>query len=77
MGETIQILERRFGCFPALFKFDQDSRVVKIDAVERCWTEMMDRCGKVRYRFKVRCGSARYYLSEDTESGLWTAWSAT
>lgn len=72
MGESVQILERQFGHFPAKFKLTQGDQLLEVEAVERCWTEMPRRPGVARYHFRVRCGSQFYRLSEDTGSGEWS-----
>ncbi|HEY86093.1 MAG TPA: hypothetical protein G4N96_13385 [Chloroflexi bacterium] len=74
MGEVVQVLERKFGLFPARFKFNRNGSVITIDAVERCWTNMQNQQGRVSHQFRVRSGSNRYRLNEDTASGRWTAW---
>ncbi len=70
MSEQVQVIERRFGHFPARFK--RGDELIKVDAVERCWTEMKRLQGKALFHFRVRCGSRRYHLSEDSGSGRWT-----
>jgi len=77
MGEAVQVLERKFGLFPARFKFDQGGSIITIDAVERCWTKMKEQGEQAGYQFRVRCGSVRYRLDEDVVSGRWTAWPET
>jgi len=74
MGEAVQVLERKFGLFPARFKFDRSDSIITIDAVERCWTKMKEQGERANYQFRVRCGEARYRLNEDIVSGRWTAW---
>jgi hypothetical protein len=46
--------------------------LVRVDVVERCWTELNGYQGGPRYHFRVRCGAERFHLSEDTGSGAWT-----
>ena len=70
MKEQVQVVERRFGVFPA--RFNRAGQVVRVDAVEHCWTEMNGYQGGPRYHFRIRCGSERFHLSEDTGSGAWT-----
>ena len=70
MAEAIQVLERRFGLVPS--KINRQGQVLRIDAVEQCWTEMKRRSGEVFYHYLVRCGPERYRLSEDANSGDWT-----
>jgi hypothetical protein len=68
--EQVQVIERQFGVFPA--KFTWGNRIVTVDTVERCWTEMKRCRGQALYHFRVRCGAERYRLSEDARSGTWT-----
>ena len=72
MTQTILVLDRRFGLFPARFKVIPDGREIPVDAVERCWTENRKGRGRAKYHFRVRCGDNRYRLSEDGASGRWT-----
>jgi len=74
MRETVHILERKFGWFPACLRFERSGRVVAVDAVERCWTEMKNRRRRARYHFQVRCGGVRYHLCQDGESPRGVAW---
>ena len=70
MGEPIEVIERRFGVVPA--KFNRGGKVIQVDAVEGCWTEMGHLSGGVFYHFRGRCGQQRYCLSENANSGVWT-----
>ena len=69
----IQVIERKHGHFPAKFRLANSKQVINVDAIERCWTEMPETRGSVKYHFKVRCGKMHYFLSEDTT----TAWCDT
>lgn len=69
MAEVIQVLERRYGVVPSLFK--QKGHLFRVDAVKECWTEMTTE--RVRYHFQVRSGQQWYRLSEDRSTGNWTA----
>ncbi|MFQ5575806.1 MAG: hypothetical protein ACE5G8_02330 [Anaerolineae bacterium] len=73
MAERVQVLDWQFNHFPARFRFDRGGAEVRVDAVERCWTEWVGRRRAVRYHFRVRCGAARYHLREDSASGRWLA----
>lgn len=68
--QPIRVLEQRFGLVPA--RFEWGGRILQVDAVERCWTELADGPGEARYHYRVRCGAARYQLSEEGQSGRWT-----
>jgi len=70
MTEAIQVLERRFGLVPT--KIDHHGKVIQVDGVDQCWTEMQQIRGKVIYHYQVRCGEDRFCLSEDAASGNWT-----
>lgn len=70
MPESIQVLEKRYGLVPS--KIDWRGRIVQIDAVEQCWTEMRRLRGEVLYHFHVWAGGKRYRLSENAKAGTWT-----
>ena len=67
------VISSRNGLFPNEFVMGgSKKRVVRVDAVEHCWTEMAGHRQSVRHHFRVRCGSERFQLSEDCGSGRWT-----
>lgn len=70
--EPIQMLKRRAGVFP--LKFQWAERVIQVEAVERCWTELQPEgeSGGGYYHFQVRCNGERYYLREAFASGTWS-----
>lgn len=70
---TINVISSKDGYFPEAFVMGGSmKRVVLVDAVEHCWTEMARRRGSTRHHFRVRCGVERFRLSEDCGSGRWT-----
>jgi len=72
MSVSVQVLEYRFDYFPAKIELAEVGRIVEIDAVERCWTEMAGGRGHSKFHFRVRCGSDMYQLSQDVGSGRWS-----
>ncbi len=72
MAESIKMVERRFGLFPA--KFWWRGRVYQVDAVNECQT-MTDRLGQnTTYHFWVRCDGQMFHLSEVLPPGQWSLW---
>ncbi|MEM7033504.1 MAG: hypothetical protein AAF629_28390 [Chloroflexota bacterium] len=69
MAKPIQVLERRQGLVPSIIQ-SQD-KIIEIDAVSRCWTEMTTDHSSAFYHFQVRCGQRWYQLSENVKTGLW------
>ena len=69
-GQSVRILARRHRVFPAKIRREGDGSVLKIDAVERCWTEVGQE-GAAKFVYRVRSGSRRFFLHEDgRRSGL-------
>ena len=67
--ESITVLEKRFGLVP--IKFNRHGKIMQVEAVEHCWTELQQQAGKVFYHFQVRCEGQRYWLREDGKAGTW------
>ncbi len=67
--QAVSILSRKNDAFPARLQVLADGSIIQIDAVERCWTEVMPNRNVTSYIFRVRSGSQRYKLSENVASG--------
>lgn len=69
MTQAVSILTRKNNAFPARLQVLADGRIIQIDAVERCWTDVLSSRGAVSYIFRIRSGAQRYRLSENARSG--------
>ncbi len=70
--EPIEMIERRHGYFPQVFKWRGCQ--YDVHAVERCWTVSRRRLMRTRVErhcFRVRCADKVFDVCQDIQHGTW------